>query len=226
LICLNLQYDNLLIPKKIVINWKQHKVLLIAPHLDDIELGMGGVLNQMSLFGAEIHYIGLSLPHLVDETVFMEEFWASQRHYQIPKENYHIFNFNPRDLFSSRSEILQLFYDFNQQLKPTQVYIPSGTDIHQSHEVVFQEARRAFKYSSILGYELPWNQFTTHADFFIELSQDDIDCKKKAIDEFTTQKQRSFFGNDILIDLARVRGKQVETDYAECFELIRYVARL
>ena len=106
-----------------MINWKQHKVLLIAPHLDDIELGMGGVLNQMSLFGAEIHYIGLSLPHLVDETVFMEEFWASQRHYQIPKDNYHIFNFNPRDLFSSRSEILQLFYDFNQQLKPTQVYI-------------------------------------------------------------------------------------------------------
>ena len=64
------------------------------------------------------------------------------------------------------------------------------------------------------------------SDFFIELSQDDIDCKKRAIDAFETQKQRSFFGNDILTDLARVRGKQIETEYAECFEVIRYISRI
>jgi hypothetical protein len=92
--------------------------------------------------------------------------------------------------------------------------------------VVFEEARRAFKYSSLLGYELPWNQFQSNPTFFVELNESDIECKKDAINSYVTQKKRSFFGNNILIDLARVRGKQVEVDYAECFEVIRWISRL
>jgi len=209
-----------------MINWSKHRILVIAPHLDDVELGMGGVLNQICKSGAEIFYIGLSLPHHVNERVFMSEFWESQKYYQIPKENYSIHNYDPRDLFSKRVEILQMFYDFNQKFKPNIVYVPASTDIHQSHQVVFEEARRAFKYSSLLGYELPWNQFKTSSDFFVELNQDDIDCKKSAIDSYKTQKERSFFGNDILMDLARIRGKQIEVKYAECFEVIRWISRI
>jgi LmbE family N-acetylglucosaminyl deacetylase len=209
-----------------MINWKAHKILVIAPHLDDVELGMGAILNQMSECGAEIFYIGLSMPHHVDEVTFMHEFWNSQSFYRIPKENYFMYQFDPRDLFSRRIEILQLFYDFNQTHKPTIVFIPSSTDIHQSHEVVFEEARRAFKYSSILGYELPWNQFTTSSNFFVELRPQDVKCKQDAINCFLTQKDRSFFGNDILIDLAKVRGKQVEVEFAECFEVVRWVSRV
>lgn len=209
-----------------MINWKAHKILVIAPHLDDVELGMGGVLHQMCAQGAEVLYIGLSLPHHVDHDTFMSEFWDSQKLYSIPKSNYFFRDYDPRDLFSRRTEILQFFYDFNMTHKPTMVFTPSSTDIHQSHQVVFEESRRAFKYSSLLGYELPWNQFQSNPTFFVELNKSDIECKKDAIDCYVTQKERSFFGNDILIDLARVRGKQVEVDYAECFEVIRWISRL
>ncbi|HEY7879138.1 MAG TPA: hypothetical protein VIC55_12975, partial [Gemmatimonadaceae bacterium] len=96
-------------------------------------------------------------------------------------------------------------------------------DIHQSHEVVYAEARRAFKFTTLLGYELPWNSMDFPMDVFITLSREEVETKVAAINAFATQKRRLFFSNDIVGDLARVRGKQVGREYAECFELIRLI---
>jgi hypothetical protein len=89
--------------------------------------------------------------------------------------------------------------------------------------VVFAEGRRAFKYSSILGYELPWNSFQFKMDLFVELDEDSVQAKIRAINAYETQKHRIFFSNDIVGDLARVRGKQIGKNYAECFEVIRMI---
>jgi LmbE family N-acetylglucosaminyl deacetylase len=103
------------------------------------------------------------------------------------------------------------------------VFIPNSKDIHQSHEVVFAEARRAFKWGTILGYELPWNSMEFPMDVFLTVSKEDVDAKIAAINAYKTQKNRMFFSNDIVGDLARVRGKQIGRPYAECFELIRMI---
>jgi hypothetical protein len=60
-------------------------------------------------------------------------------------------------------------------------------------------------------------------DLFIELSKESVDTKVKAINAYKTQKSRMFFSNDIVGDLARVRGKQIGREYAECFEVIRMI---
>ena len=85
--------------------------------------------------------------------------------------------------------------------------------MHQSHTVVFEESRRAFKYKSIVGYELPWNNFEFSNDIFITLSKENIISKVSAIKKFSSQKNRIFFSNDIVKDLAHVRGKQVGAKY-------------
>ena len=120
-------------------------------------------------------------------------------------------------------EILQLFYDMKISFNPDIVFIPNSKDVHQSHQVVHQEALRAFKYTSILGYELPWNYMTFDMDIFITLSKENILHKTKAINAFETQKKRMFFSNNIMHDLANVRGKQIAREYAECFEVIRLI---
>lgn len=201
---------------------KDRTIFAIAPHVDDVELGAGGSIYQLGKSN-KIFYIGLSLPPLVDKTVLMSEFKASAKILGIPEENIILKNFDPRNLFDVRMEILQFFYDLNVTHKPDMVFIPNSTDIHQSHEVVFAEGRRAFKYSSILGYELPWNSFNFNMDLFIELSKESIDAKVSAINAYETQKKRIFFSNDIVGDLARVRGKQIGREYAECFEVIRMI---
>jgi len=198
------------------------KILAIAPHIDDVELGLGGTIAKL-IGSNEIYYIGLSFPPLVNEAVLLNEFHDSIRILGLEEENVILKNFNPRDLFSSRIEILDFFYQFAKKVKPDVVFIPSSGDIHQSHEVVFSEARRALKFSTILGYELPWNTMKFNMDVFITLSQDEINKKAAAVNAYKTQKERIFFSNDIVMDLARVRGKQIGHQYAECFELIRLI---
>lgn len=153
----------------------------------------------------------------------MEEFQESSRILGLDKERIILRNFNPRNLFDARGDILQLFYDLNKELKPDLVLIPNSHDIHQSHEVVFAEARRAFKYTTILGYELPWNSLDFSMDVFITVTLEDVEAKVAAINAYRTQKSRIFFENDIVGDLARVRGKQIGREYAECFELTRLI---
>ena len=203
-----------------MINISDRTIFVIAPHIDDVELGAGGSVHHWGK-NNRIYYLGLSMPPLVNRDVFMEEFRNSTAVLGIRNENIILKEFDPRDLFSVRSEILQLFYDLNKSLKPDLVLLPNSLDIHQSHEVVYAEGRRAFKYSSLLGYELPWNSFEFRMDLFVRLSKDSVDAKIASINAYKTQKSRMFFSNDIVGDLARVRGKQVGSEYAECFEVIR-----
>ncbi|MDQ3650571.1 MAG: PIG-L family deacetylase [Acidobacteriota bacterium] len=200
------------------------KVIAIAPHIDDVELGAGATIHHLTKSKSnKVYYVGLSLPPLVDSNTFHEEFSESTQILGLDPERIILRNFNPRNLFDARSEILQLFYDLNKELKPDLVIIPNSQDIHQSHEVVFAEARRAFKYTTILGYELPWNSLDFSMDVFITVDREDVEAKVAAINAYRTQKNRMFFANDIVGDLARVRGKQIGREYAECFELTRLI---
>jgi N-acetylglucosamine malate deacetylase 1 len=60
-------------------------------------------------------------------------------------------------------------------------------------------------------------------DLFMKVSKEDVEAKIKAINVYETQKARMFFSNDIVGDLAAVRGKQIGREYAECFEVIRFI---
>ncbi len=198
------------------------KVVAIAPHIDDVELGAGATIHHLNK-NNQVYYVGLSLPPLIDSHTFMEEFQESSRILGLDKDRIILRKFNPRNLFDARGDILQLFFDLNKDLKPDLVLIPNSQDIHQSHEVVFAEARRAFKYITVLGYELPWNSLDFSMDVFITVDREDVEAKVAAINAYRTQKNRMFFSNDIVGDLARVRGKQIGREYAECFELTRLI---
>lgn len=200
------------------------KVLLLAPHLDDIELGLGGTISRLCRNNNQLYYIGLSIPPLVDNETFMTEFWQSNSYFNIPKDSYFLYQYNPRNLFEVRMEILQIFYDLGKQIMPDIVFLPNSKDLHQSHQVVHSEGKRAFKYSTLLGYELPWNSMEFDMDVFITLEEQDIQTKLNVVNSFETQKSRMFFANNIMLDLAKVRGKQIGKEYAECFELIRLIA--
>jgi N-acetylglucosamine malate deacetylase 1 len=197
-------------------------VLAIAPHIDDVELGAGATIHHLAKSN-NVYYVGLSLPPLVEREEFMQEFQESVKHLGICQSHIILRDYDPRNLFDSRSDILQLFYDLNKQLQPNLILMPNSKDIHQSHEVVYAEARRAFKYMTLLGYELPWNSIEFSMDAYITVDREDIDAKIAAINAYKTQKQRMFFSNDIVGDLARVRGKQIGHQYAECFELVRLI---
>ncbi len=129
-------------------------------------------------------------------------------------------------MHESRQDILEILVKQRNEFKPDLVIGPSQNDIHQDHLVVSTEMIRAFKNtSSIISYELPWNHLNFNTQLFVKLSKDIVNKKIELLSNYKTQleKNRKYFSQEYITGLACVRGIQANTDYAESFEIIRWL---
>ena len=101
------------------------------------------------------------------------------------------------------------------------VFIPSLHHIHQDHSTIAQEGLWAFKNTTILGYELIWNNLSFDTQCFVRLSQENIDVKIRALKEYHSQGKRNYLSEEFVYSLARARGVQVGCEFAEAFEVVR-----
>ena len=101
------------------------------------------------------------------------------------------------------------------------VFIPSLHDIHQDHTTIAQEGLRAFKNTTLLGYELIWNNLTFNTQCFVKLNKTNISTKIEALKEYHSQGKRDYLSEDFIYSLARTRGVQAGCEYAEAFEVVR-----
>ena len=106
---------------------------------------------------------------------------------------------------------------------PDLVLMPSLRDIHQDHSTIAQEGLRAFKNTTILGYELIWNNLTFDTTSFVRLDKKYIQAKCDALKEYNSQRGRDYMSEEFIFSLARTRGVQIGSQYAESFEVIRWV---
>ena len=110
-----------------------------------------------------------------------------------------------------------------RELFPDLVLMPSLNDIHQDHATIAHEGLRAFKNTTILGYELIWNNLTFQTTCFFKLDQRHIHKKAKALTAYKSQGSRDYMSEEFIFSLAKARGVQIGNSYAECFEVIRWV---
>jgi LmbE family N-acetylglucosaminyl deacetylase len=103
------------------------------------------------------------------------------------------------------------------------VFLPSANDLHQDHQVLNAEGLRCFKDMTVWGYELPWNNIGFPAQAFVTLEPCDLQAKWEALQAYKSQFEltRPYFSREFIEGLARVRGVQVKSPYAEAFEVMR-----
>jgi LmbE family N-acetylglucosaminyl deacetylase len=109
----------------------------------------------------------------------------------------------------------------NQEVKPDLVLLPSSDDTHQDHFVVSNEARRAFKRTSMLGYEAPWNNFRFESTAFVALEDADVEAKVTALSMFESQMDRTYMNREHTLAQLRFRGVQAGLNWAEAFQVLR-----
>lgn len=204
--------------------------LVLAPHTDDAELGCGGTLARAVEEDVEVHVAAFSIaedslpPDLPRDTLEIE-FREAMSDLGIPEKAVHVRRYPVRRLSYHRQDILDEIVQMRSDLQPDVVILPSGTDLHQDHQVLFAEGLRAFKHVTVLGYELPWNHVDFAAQAFFRLEPRHIDTKWKILQHYRTQigLGRPYFTREFIYGLARVRGTQVHCEYAEAFQLLRAV---
>jgi len=207
---------------------KFKKVFVLAPHTDDGELGAGGTIARLIEQGAEVYYFAFStaeesVPKGHPKDVLKTEVVNATKKLGIKKENVIIYNYTVRKLNYARQEILEDLVKYKKKILPDLILMPSAHDIHQDHSTIAQEGLRAFKTCTILGYELIWNNLTFNTTSFIKLDIKHIQCKCNALKEYKSQDGRAYMREDFIYSLAKTRGVQIGTKYAESFEVVRWI---
>ena len=154
-----------------------NKILILAPHTDDGEFGCGGSVARFIEEGKEIYYAAFStaeesVPEPWPKDILKTEVKEATKRLGIPQDNVIIFDFKVRELSYHRQKILEELVKIKNDICPDLVFLPSSNDLHQDHSTVSIEGIRAFKTTTILGYEIPWNNIQFQAESFIILSVD------------------------------------------------------
>ncbi|MBY6063709.1 PIG-L deacetylase family protein [Pseudidiomarina sediminum] len=208
---------------------ERKKVLILAPHTDDAELGAGGLISKALRLGADVRVLAFScasesIPAGFPSDITKREFEGSMEYLGV--KHYELFDFAVREFPRHRQEILQSLIDYRTRFSPDIVVTPSIHDCHQDHAVIAQESIRAFKTKTILMYEMPWNNLTLKANFFLALDAVDVENKIGSIQGYKSQisKGSIYLKVDFIQSLLRGNAARFGFDgYAEAYEVLRLV---
>jgi N-acetylglucosamine malate deacetylase 1 len=205
---------------------KNKKILVLAPHTDDAEFGCGGSIakfieNNNEVFCATFSACEQSVLPQFPSDILITEVKNASKVMGIKEENLILFDFQVRTFNYKRQEILEEIIKLKKEINPDIVLLPSVKDIHQDHATIANEGIRAFKFSTILSYEMPWNNFDFNSCCFILLSEQNLQTKINAVKCYGSQAHRPYANETFIRSLATVRGTQIGKTYAETFEVLR-----
>src|SRR5262245_6881869 len=152
------------------------RALVLAPHTDDGEFGCGGTAARLLEAGCEVRYVAFSiatrsLPEGFPPDTLAREVREATAALGIPDGNLTVHDFDVRRFPERRQDILELLVGEWEEFRPDVVFQPSVHDVHQDHQTVAQEGLRAFKRTTVLGYEIPWNNFDFAYGCYVALEE-------------------------------------------------------
>lgn len=203
------------------------KVLFLCPHPDDAEFSSGGTIAKLLENNIEIHYavfsmceksipVGFSPGTIKKELLQVIDFMG------IKREFLYMYDFDVRVFPQYRQEILEEMVKLSKLTNFDLVFLPSSSDIHQDHKTIYDEGVRAFKLSRLLSYEMPWNNFSFLSNLYVILEDRHLQKKIDALKLYKTQTFRSYSNEEYLRSLMRIKGLQINENYAETFQILRW----
>ncbi len=205
-----------------------NRVLVLAPHTDDGELGCGGTISRMVEEGREVYYAAFStaaesVPPPFPPDILEKEVRQGTKVLGIPAANLLVYKYKVRHLPHMRQEILEELVRMKREIDPGTVFLPSAQDLHQDHQTVHIEGLRAFKTVTVLGYELPWNNLSFDYRHFCVLTREHVQTKIAALRCYQSQQHRPYTQEEFIWSWARTRGGQIMVEYAEAFDVLRWI---
>ncbi len=204
------------------------KILILAPHTDDGELGCGGTIARLVEEGHDVFYVAFSIceesvPEGFPKNALEIEVKKATASLGIKPDKLILKGYPVRKFNSYRQDILEDLVLLRKNINPDIVFLPVSTSLHQDHYTIFQEGIRAFKHFTVYGYDLPWDTIHFSSNAFFKLEERHVAKKWEALTYYETQKWRTYCDKEFIYGLARVRGAQLGIKYAEVFENIRSI---
>ena len=203
------------------------RVLFLGAHPDDIELGCGGLLHHIvTKTDANVLCVTLSdnqknpdLHNVVDEH------YRSMATLGIPKEKIVLGPFTTRVFPDARQDILEYFLKLRRDFKPDLIFVHSKEDIHQDHNVMTEEALRAYRGITVLGFDVVRSSYGFFPHFIVEVTEEDVNKKIEALSQYETYRDRYYFNAELTRSIMVRHGALAECPFAEGFDILRIVGK-
>jgi len=204
-------------------NFYGKRVLFVGAHPDDIELGAGALIYNI-LPHCEVTCVTLSdnQKNSALKNV-LSEHYKSMTVLGVPRDNIIVEKFETRYLPSHRQEVLEYMLKLRREIKPDIIFVHSEQDIHQDHNVVTQEALRAYRGITVLGFDVMRSSHGFFPNFFVEVSEKDVAKKIEALAQYETYQGKYYFGPELLRATMVRHGALAEKPFAEGFDILRVV---
>lgn len=210
----------------------EKRILILAPHADDIEIAMGGTISRQSAVGAELKIVTAIIPceyadGKADETFKESRFREAREAAGLMGAELENLDIDSYDFQFNRSYV-KLFDGIIRDYSPDEVFTCWEYDSHQDHRtlarITYSVTRK--NRSSLYMYEtMVPGGISSHAfnpQLFVDIS-DVIDVKRKAIECYRSVFPKDSDIIDAVISRARFRGQQIGVRYAEAFEIVKEV---
>jgi len=206
-------------------NFFGKKVLFLGAHPDDIEIGCGALIHHI-VEQTDILCVTLSdnqknpdLKNVKDEHL------RSMKVLGVPDEKVVFGPFTTRVFPDARQEILEYFLDLRRTFQPDLIFVHSKQDVHQDHLTMTDEALRAFRGITVLGFDVVRSSYGFFPHFLVEVTEEDVEKKIEALSQYETYRDRYYFNSELTRSIMVRHGAVAEIPFAEGFDILRIVGK-
>ena len=204
-------------------NFFGKRVLFLGAHPDDIELGCGALLHNIA-GKSDVLCVTLSDNQKNPElNNIKNEHYESMAVLGVPKEKIVLGPFTTRVFHDARQEILEYFLKLRRDFKPDLIFTHSRQDVHQDHNTMTDEALRAFRGITLLGFDVVRSSYGFFPHFLVEVTEEDVNKKIEALSKYETYRDRYYFNNELTRSIMVRHGALAECPFAEGFDILRIV---
>lgn len=206
-------------------NFFGRSVLFLGAHPDDIELGCGALLHHI-VKQTEVLCVTLSDNQKnPDLKSLKEEHYKAMEVLGVPQDKVVFGPFTTRVFPDARQEILEYFLKLRREFGPDLIFVHSKQDIHQDHLTMTDEALRAFRGITVLGFDVVRSSYGFFPHFLVEVTEEDVKRKIEALTCYETYRDRYYFNSELTRSIMVRHGALAERPFAEGFDILRIAGR-
>ena len=194
-------------------------ILLLGAHCDDIEIGCGGTVMQLSRRYPKARFVWVTLSSDVQRAAETRAAAArlleNAREHEVRVEEFR------GSYFPSCSAELKEYFERLKAIKPDLILTHCRHDLHQDHRITSELTWNTFRDHLILEYEIPkFDGDLGVPNVFFSLTRAELQRKCDILAEcFPSQAKRSWFSRETFEAIARLRGIECNAPegFAEAF---------
>lgn len=212
-----------MLPFDLRLSSRPRRIVALAAHPDDLEIGCGGTLLRLA---AEVPELSVEYVLATGTAERVEEARAAADLF-LPGVPVHIRTGGLPDgrLPAHWAEVKELLEQAAASGPADLVLAPRLTDAHQDHRTIAEIVTTAWRDQLVLRYEIPkWDGDIGRPALYVPLSEEQMREKVVLLHKaFRSQRSRDWFDDEMFLGLARVRGMECRAKYAEAFDTAKAV---